>query len=89
VDNKVPMETTDRLTYVIENVNGDYGIDYWNKAVKEDPDMLIFWFDFLELDESSNLYKYSVRQIGQRTKSINDTNVKSIYYRDIPNIIFI
>jgi hypothetical protein len=49
---------------MVENTNGDYGEDHWHKSVKEDPSMLYFWFDFLDLDESSNLYKYSVRQIG-------------------------
>ena len=33
-------------------------------------------------------YKYSVKEIGSRPKAINDSNVKAIYYRDVPNIIF-
>jgi len=32
--------------------------------------------------------KYSVSAIGTRSKAINDDDVKTIYYRDIPNIIF-
>jgi hypothetical protein len=87
-DNDIPQEITDRITYVKENVNGDYLENHWNISVSENPDQLIFWFDFLET-EGSDLYKYSVRNIGSRTKSINDSNVKSIYYRDVPNVIFV
>jgi thiamine monophosphate kinase len=57
--------------------------------VFENPDKLIFWFDFLEAEGSEFFDKYSVKSIGQRTKSINDSDVKAIYYRDVPNIIFI
>lgn len=87
-DDEVPQETSDRVTYLKQHENGDYNSNYWNKAILESPDQLIFWFDFLET-EGSDLYKYSVREIGSRTKSINDTNVKSIYYRDVPNVIFV
>jgi hypothetical protein len=87
-DNDIPQEITDRITYVKENVNGDYLENHWHISVSENPDQLIFWFDFLET-EGSDLYKYSVRNIGSRTKSINDSNVKSIYYRDVPNVIFV
>ena len=85
----VPQETSDRVTYLRQYPNGDYDpITCWNYLVKEDPGQLIFWFDFLET-EGSDLYKYSVKEIGSRTKSINDSNVKSIYYRDVPNVIFV
>ena len=87
-DNDIPQEITDRITYVKENKDGDYLENHWNISVSENPDQLIFWSDFLET-EGSDLYKYSVRNIGSRTKSINDSNVKSIYYRDVPNIIFV
>ena len=83
----IPQEITDRVTYVEKLKNGDYLENHWNVAVAENPDQLIFWFDFLET-EGSDLYKYSIRQIGPRTKSVNDSNVKSIYYRDVPNVIF-
>jgi hypothetical protein len=48
---------------------------------------LFFWFDFLDA-EGSDLAKYSVPVIGARTKSINDKDVKTIYYREIPTTIF-
>jgi hypothetical protein len=61
--------------------------NYWSKAVTDEPESLFFWFDFLDA-ENSNLAKYSVPVIGARTKSINDTDVKTIYYREIPKTIF-
>lgn len=59
----------------------------WNKSVQESPELLNFWFDFLDENESE-LGQYSVQLIGDRTKSVNDSNVSAIYFREIPNIIF-
>lgn len=61
--------------------------NYWNKMVDENPENLLFWFDFLDA-EGSEISKYAVYNIGDRAKSIKDTNVKSIYYREIPTTIF-
>jgi hypothetical protein len=33
--------------------------------------------------------KYSVSAIGRRTKSVNETSIKSIYFRETPTILFI
>ena len=82
-------ESADKITYLKENPNGEYESDYWHKSVKEQPEQLLFWFDFLDAEGSELFDKYSVRAIGDRTKSINDSNVKSIYYRDVPNVIFV
>lgn len=60
---------------------------YWNKNVYESPDLLNFWFDFLDTD--GELSKYSVRAVGRRPKVQNEQNVKSIYYLDTPEIIFL
>ena len=59
---------------------------YWNKNVYEAPYLLNFWFDFF--DGHGELSKYNTKNIGNRTKSIQDTNVKSIYFRETPEIIF-
>ena len=59
----------------------------WNRNVYEQPELLNFWFDFL--DTSGELQQFSVSSIGSRSKSINDTNVKSIYNRETPSVIFI
>lgn len=59
---------------------------YWHKAVYEAPETLTFWFDFLDEGELSN---FNVKTVGARPKVINDSAVKSIYFRETPNIIFV
>ena len=61
---------------------------YWNKLVFEDPASLIFWFDFIN-GKGSDLDKYSVKAIGDRTKIVNSDDIKAIYYGEIPNLIYI
>lgn len=34
------------------------------------------------------LSKYNVHAIGDRTKAVNDSNVKAIYFREVPTVIF-
>ena len=58
----------------------------WNINVIKLPQQLNFWFDFL--DTEGELDKYSVRNIGTRPKAENDSDVKAIYFRDIPTILF-
>ena len=83
------QETKDKINYLERGKTKDYDpVTHWNYAVKNDPSSLYFWFDFLET-EGSDIYKYSVKEIGARTKAINDSDVKSIYYRDVPQIIFL
>ena len=60
---------------------------YWSKAVYEQPETLNFWFDFL--DSSGELQQFNVKNVGARTKPINDTNIKSIYFRETPDLIFV
>lgn len=60
---------------------------YWNRAVYESPETINFWFDFLD-SERGDLAQFSVKTVGSRSKSINDTNVKSIYFRETPSVIF-
>ena len=58
----------------------------WNKIIYETPHNLSFWFDFL--DTQGELKQFGIKSIGNRPKSIKDTNVKSIYFRDTPEIQF-
>ena len=62
------------------------GHEYWNKDVYEKPYVLNFWFDFL--DTNGELSQFKTQNVGFRTKAVNDTNVKSIYFRETPNIVF-
>ena len=61
--------------------------DGWSKTIEEAPETLLFWFDFLE-SEGNEMEPYSVPIAGSRPKAVNDTNVKAIYYRTTPNVIF-
>jgi hypothetical protein len=56
---------------------------YWNKNVVEAPELLNFWIDFLDGMDS-----YSIPVVGDRSKTVNDNDVSSIYFRETPNIIF-
>jgi hypothetical protein len=55
-------------------------------VVSDDPSLLNFWFDFL--DSSGELNQFSVPMVGARTKSLNDKNITSIYFKEVPNLIF-
>ena len=59
---------------------------YWNIDVFERPETLNFWFDFME--DMGTISKYSIPAIGHRPKVVNDSGVKSIYFKDTPNVIF-
>lgn len=63
-----------------------YNKSGWNPDVLDNPEALNFWFDFL--DTTGDLNKYTVSNIGQRTKATNDTTIKAIYFRETPNVIF-
>jgi hypothetical protein len=56
---------------------------YWNKNVVESPELLNFWIDFLD-----GMEQYSIPVVGDRSKTVNDDDVTSIYFRETPNIIF-
>lgn len=64
----------------------DTKLRYWNKQVFEAPEQLNFWFDFL--DTTGELQQFSVKSIGSRSKTINDTNIKSIYFRETPMVVY-
>lgn len=59
---------------------------YWNKNVVLAPELLNFWIEFL--DDVGELESYSIPYIGDRAKSVNDSDVSAIYFRETPNIIF-
>ena len=59
----------------------------WLNHITEYPETLNFWFDFLDSGDSE-LGRFSVSAVGDRTKSANDNNVKAIYFRETPTVIF-
>lgn len=60
---------------------------FWNPLILKNPEMLDFWIDFLD-PITNDLQKYSVAQIGPRSKVVNENSVKAIYYRETPNVLF-
>ncbi len=60
---------------------------YWARAIFEMPEKMNFWFDFLDTD--GDLQKYSIPMIGDRPKAENNTDIKAVYYRETPNVIFV
>ena len=91
--NKTAARPVKKNIYYYSQVSKFYDTDddevnrrFWNKDVFEAPQSLIFWFDFLTGD--GELRQFTTQAVGDRPKAINDTNVKSIYYRDTPKIIF-
>lgn len=78
------QDLEERLENYYDSANKYFG---WNKNVYEHPELLNFWFDFL--DTEGELSQFSVKAIGSRQKAVNDTNIKAIYFKDTPNILFI
>ena len=80
-----------RLLYDPDNkdwVYADYPeYNYWNPSVREDPASLVFWIDFI--DTASEVGKYAVSQIGRRMKVVNNDNIKILFTKQIPPIVFI
>ena len=63
-----------------------YDKNGWNPTVLDNPEMLNFWFDFLDTQGEFN--RYSIHNIGARPKATNDDKIKAIYFREVPNVIF-
>lgn len=60
---------------------------HWNKDVFTNPGVLNYWFDFLDTD--GELSQFNVKAIGSRTKAVNESTIKSIYFRETPQVIFV
>lgn len=59
----------------------------WNPQVYTDPGSLHYWLDFI--DSQAILDKYSVDNIGRRTKVINNNNTSTVYNTEVQDIIFL
>lgn len=75
--------------YDINGSDGNGNDKYWNKKIHTDPVTLNFWFDFLDVGEGTGLSKYAVNKIGSRTKVDNNNSVKSIYFKETPEVQFV
>lgn len=61
--------------------------NHWNPDVFNHPENINFWLDFI--DTGSEIGKYSVNQIGRRSKVVNKKDVKTIYNKEVPDILFV
>ena len=59
----------------------------WVEDVYKNPQNIDFWLDFI--DTSADLGKYSVGQIGRRTEVVNNKDIKTVYNKDMPDVVFI
>lgn len=75
-----------RNLYNPMNKNWD-ATNHWNPDVFNDPGSINFWLDFI--DTSSALGKYSIKNIGRRTKVVNNNDIKTIYNSEVPDVVFI
>lgn len=79
-------------TSVVKSIeeNKDYdAITNFNVAVTDSPELLNFWIELIDPNESSEFYNYKIENIGVRGKAINDSGIKAIYYKETPNVMFI
>jgi hypothetical protein len=60
---------------------------HWNKNIVDAPETLNFWMDFL--DTEGELSQFAIYVVGNRPKVINDKDVKSIYFKEVPEVIYI
>lgn len=73
--------------YFEEYYKQDFNFDGWAKNISEAPELLNYWFDFMDTD--SDFGKYAISAIGDRVKAINDDKVNSIYYKETPTVLFL
>lgn len=84
--NKTGKYLPNGIFQVTEKGDFTYNENGWNPNILSNPASLNFWFDFL--DTNGKIGNYSVCYIGQRSKAVNDDKIKSIYFKEIPNIIY-
>lgn len=73
--------------YTIKGSDEKGSNKYWNKKIHTDPNSLNFWIDFL--DVQGDISNYNIEKIGARTKVVNENSIKSIYFKETPEILFL
>ena len=83
----IDMEGFWRQLYDPFQKNSDnFDANGWHVNITENPSVLNFWIDFLDTD--GDISKFSIPAVGDRAKVTSNTDVKSIYYKDTPLIIY-
>ena len=65
-----------------EEIFGDLDLLYWNKNIKENPDQLDYWLDFIQVPG------YSIESIGKRTKVSKKEKLNTLWNAPIPDLYF-
>lgn len=77
--------------FICDTDSVNNGIKYrklaFNKNITENPTMLNFWFDFIDIE--NDFGQYSISTIGDRSKAINDDKVNSIFLQETPSILLL
>lgn len=61
--------------------------EYWYKGVYTQPDILNFWFDFLDIGDG-NLLKLNKQNCGARQKTNTSKKTATIFQNNTPEILF-
>lgn len=71
-----------------ENIKNNFSDLYvhWNKNIILSPKSLNFWLEFL--DNNSDIIKYNVKNIGLRPITQENNAIRSVYFKNVPNIIY-
>ena len=59
----------------------------WKVDILTSPETMRFWFDFIE--GSGQVKKQHVKNIGNRTKVVNDSSATAISFRDTVPVLFV
>lgn len=87
-DNYYDSELIAEWRGLFDPMNEDWNeYDHWNPDVFNNPSNLNFWLDFI--DTGSEIGRYSINEIGRRTKVVNSDEITSVYNMEVPDIIFI
>lgn len=87
-DNYYDSELIAEWRGLFDPMNEDWNeYDHWNPDVFNNPSNLNFWLDFI--DTGSEIGRYSINEIGRRTKVVNSDEITSVYNIEVPDIIFI
>ena len=87
-DNYYDSELIAEWRGLFDPMNEDWNeYDHWNPDVFNNPSNLNFWLDFI--DTGLEISRYSINEIGRRTKVVNSDEITSVYNMEVPDIIFI
>lgn len=86
-DNYYDSELIAEWRDLYDPMKAEWRGDHWNPDVFENPEKIKFWLDFI--DAGSEIGRYSINQIGRRTKVVNNKDIKTVYNSKVPDVIFI